>query len=84
MLYHGRPYGYRVYLVSAASHNRRLESLRKRRETQRARERELTADLRDAIAAAHADGVTPTDIARRLGMSRESLYRHYLRKLSGP
>jgi IS30 family transposase len=65
--------------VDIGAHAQRLEELRARRERIAADEASLTAEWREAIPAARDAGMTVTEIARRTGMSRESIHRIYLK-----
>lgn len=64
--------------MSAAEHAKRLANLRRRRERVDEQQRQLTEDLRAAIAEAHTAGMSGSEIARHLGMSRQAVNRLYL------
>ncbi len=51
-----------------------IRQARKRRERAEKARREATADLRQWIATAHADGVSVARIAREAGLSRQGVY----------
>jgi IS30 family transposase len=64
--------------MSTADHAKRLASLRRRRERLDEQQRQLTEDLRIAITDAHDAGMSGSEIAKHLGMSRQAVNRLYL------
>lgn len=69
-----------IHGVGSTDYTARLDELARRREHLDVAQRELTAELREVIPAARDAGISVTEVARRLGMSREAVHRLYLRR----
>lgn len=63
--------------MSLGEHARRLDQLGRRRTKLDAAREELTDELRTAMHAARAAGMSPREIAERVGMSTQAVHRLY-------